>query len=299
MSRPRFFAGVATCAVIVVALVLWYYPSSTDFAVSNTHWNGLSEVSRQFGVKLLTQTNGFPVESRGTVLLVIPSVPPQPSHLRSMKRYVESGGVLVLLDDFGSGNDVLTFLGSQIRFSGQLLADPLFHLRNSRLPRIFDVAPSPITQGVEELVLNHATVLTGISEIQGVAVSSPVSYLDLNRTGRRDEGDPVGRFVVAGLEPHGSGYMVVVSDPSILINGMIDLAHNRRLLLNAVNLAGGNARVFLDDVLLPSEPLDAAKRVLADARQLIGGPAAAFALVVAALVLPATLRPKPGGRMTR
>lgn len=299
MFSRRFIAGIATSAVIAVGLVLWYYPSSTDFAVSNTHWNGLSEVSRRFSIRPLTTANGFPAESRGTVLLVIPSVRPQLAHLQSIKEYVESGGVLVLLDDFGFGNEALASLGTQIRFSGQLLADPLFHLRNTRFPRILDIAPSPITQNIEELVLNHATVLTGIGEIQAVAVSSPVSYLDVNLTGRRDEGDPVGRFPVAALESHGAGYLVVVSDPSILLNGMINLANNERFLLNTVSLAGPNARIFLDDMLLPSATLDVAKRVLADARQLISSPAAAFALVIAAFILPTVLLSTPGREITR
>lgn len=296
MLSRRFLAGVIAYTAVAVALILWYYPSSTDFAISNPYWNGLSELTRGFSVRPLTLTDGFPAESQGTVLLVIPSRPPQPSHLTFIKRYVETGGVLVLLDDFGSGNDILAFLGSEIRFSGQLLADPLFNLRNGRLPRILDIAPSPITQGVEGLILNHATVLTGIGESRGAALSSPVSYLDVNRNGRRDEGEPVGRLPVAGLEPIGEGYLIVVSDPSILVNGTIHLAHNRRLLFNVFGLAGTNARVFLDNALLPYAPLDVAKNLLADARRLIGGPAGAFALVVAALVLPAVLLPRPGGR---
>jgi hypothetical protein len=284
------------CAVAAVALILWYYPSPTDFATSNSHWNGLSEVSREFNIRPLT-ADGFPAESRGTVLLVIPTQPPQPGYLRLIKKYVETGGVLILLDDFGSGNDVLTFLGSQVRFSGQLLADPLFNLHNSRLPRILDLAPSPITQGVDELILNHATVLTNIVEGRAAALSSPVSYLDINRNGRRDEGEPVGRFPVAALESLQQGYVVVVSDTSLLVNSMIHLAGNRRLLRNAIALAGTPARVFLDDTLLSRERLDVAQALIADVRRLIAGPVAAFALALAALVLPGVLLVKPKREM--
>jgi hypothetical protein len=80
---------------------------------------------------------------------------------------------------------------------------------------------------------------------------------------------------------------------------MVRLAHNRRFLSNAFGLAGTNARVFLDDTLLPREPLDVTKSLLADVRHLIGGPAAAFALVVAALLLPAVLLSKPGREVAR
>jgi hypothetical protein len=292
-------AGVVVGALFAVALVLWIFPSTTDFATSNTHWNGMSDASREFRIRPLTGVGGIPSESRGTVVLVIPSRPPQPPHLRAIRRFVEDGGVLILLDNFGSGNDVLMVLGSAIRFSGRLLADPLFNLKNSRLPRILDFAPSPLTVGIEELVFNHATVLTGISTAQAAATSSAVSYLALNPTGQRDEGAPRGPFPVLALEPHKDGYVVAVSDSSILINSMLSQADNRRLFHNAVGLAGANARIFLDDILLPQGPLDATKHALADTRRLLTGPAAALALAVAGLVLPTVLLSKSSRESTQ
>jgi hypothetical protein len=285
-------------ALFAVALILWIYPSTTDFANSNTHWNGMSDASREFHIRPLTDIGGFPSESRGTVVLVIPTRSPQPSHLQAIRRFVEGGGVLILLDNFGSGNDVLMVLGSTIRFGGRLLADPLFNLRNSRLPRILDFAPSPLTVGVEELVFNHATVLTGITATQAAATSSVVSYLAVNPTGQRDEGASRGPFPVLALEPHKEGYVVAVSDSSILINSMLPQANNRRLFQNAVGLAGANARIFIDDILLPQGPLDATKRALADTRRLLSEPAAALALAVAALVLPTVLLSKSGKETT-
>jgi hypothetical protein len=286
-------------ALFAVALVLWIYPSSTDFATSNTHWNGISDASREFHIRPLTDVGGFPSESRGTVLLMIPSRPAQPMHLQAIRRFVESGGVLILLDDFGSGNDVLMVLGSAIRFSGRLLADPLFNLKNSRLPRILDFAPNPLTVGIEELVFNHATVLTGINTTQAAATSSAVSYLAVNPTGQRDEGTSRGPFPVLALEPHKEGYVVAVPDSSILINSMLPQGDNRRLFGNAVGVAGANARILLDDALLPQGPLDATKRALADTRRLLAGPAATLALAVAALVLPAVLLSKSGREITQ
>jgi hypothetical protein len=290
-------AGVVAGALFIVALVLWIYPSTADFANSNTHWNGMSDASREFGIRPLTDVGGFPSESRGTVVLVIPSRPPQPNHLLAIRRFVEEGGVLILLDNLGSGNDVLIVLGSAIRFSGRLLADPLFNLTNSRLPRILDFAPGPLTVGVEELVFNHATVLTGINATQAAATSSTVSYLALP-TGQRDEGTSRGPFPVLALEPHKEGYVVAVSDSSILINSMLPQADNRRFFRNAVGLAGADARIFLDDALLPQGPLDATKHALADTRRLLSGPAATLALVVAALVLPGLLLSKSSREIT-
>jgi hypothetical protein len=85
---------------------------------------------------------------------------------------------------------------------------------------------------------------------------------------------------------------VAVSDSSILINGMLPQANNRRLFRNAVGLAGANARTFIDDALLPQGPLDATKHALTDTRRLLTEPAATLALAVAALVLPTVLLSK-------
>jgi hypothetical protein len=101
------------------------------------------------------------------------------------------------------------------------------------------------------------------------------------------------------LEPHKEGYVVAVSDSSILINSMLPQADNRRLFRNAVGLAGANARIFLDDILLPQGPLDATKHALADTRRLLSGPAAALALAVAALVLPTVLLSKSSREITQ
>jgi hypothetical protein len=92
---------------------------------------------------------------------------------------------------------------------------------------------------------------------------------------------------------------VAVSDSSILINSMLPQADNRRLFQNAVGLAGANARIFIDDVLLPQGPLDATKGALADTRRFLSGPAAALALAVAALVLPTVLLSKSGKETTQ
>jgi hypothetical protein len=99
------------------------------------------------------------------------------------------------------------------------------------------------------------------------------------------------------LEPHKEGYVVAVSDSSILINSMLPQGNNRRFFRNAVGLAGADARIFLDDALLPQGPLDATKHALADTGRLLSRPAAALALAVAALVLPTILLSKSNGEI--
>jgi len=275
---------VATLAL--VALALWLLPSHTDFAAGNPYWNGLRDAVtalRMTEVDSLAELLEFPA---GTALIVIPVVQPTASEMNQLRRYVEGGGVLILFDDFGTGNAVLAGLGSQARLSGRQLVDPLFNYRAGRLPRIFDLWPGPVTEGVSGLVLNHATVLAPPGELIPVARSSPISFLDENGNGHRDAGEPGGPFVVAAVAAHGAGQLAVVSDSSLLVNAMRPLAQNKRFVLNLVGLAGPGAHVYLDGAHLPRAPLDQAKDLLARGRAGLALPPVILAVTAAGIGLP-------------
>lgn len=284
--RNAFVATVCTVTLLLVALALWVYPSSTDFAPSNPHWNGLMQASREFRMIPLRSLREVPASARGSALVVIPTVAPSPSDLEALARYVEDGGVIFLLDDFGYGNAILARLGVGARLDGQMLVDPLFHFKNGRFPRISDFTPGPTSEGVESLIFNHGTALTDMRGLSVLARSSPASFLDLNQNGRHDAGEPSGPFAVAALGRVGSGSVVVVTDPSILVNSMLEVGSNRQFMRNLFHLAGGDARIYLDSAHLPHAPLDVAKDQLARARGLLAIPLAAWAMAAVALAVP-------------
>lgn len=286
MPSGRLLLVAGIISAFLVAVVLWLYPSRTDYAVTNPYWNGLRRTGEQLGLQPLASLDLLADQARGTALIVIPYVSPSKVEFERLKRYVETGGVLLLMDDSGTANDVLTHLGVGARLSGQLLVDPLFNFKNGRLPRIADFTGGPITEGVESLVFNHATVIADIGRLTEVASSSLVSYLDSNQNGRRDADDPAGPFAVAAAGPVGEGYLVLVSDPSILLNSMLDLGHNRRFVRNLLRIAGADARIYLDEAHLPRAALDVAKNLLAQIRQMVALPPVAFALVFLGFGLP-------------
>jgi len=293
----RSLVLVAGVAALLIAAALWVYPSSTDFAGANPYWHGTRWSRAELRIAGLRAPANLPAEPKGTVLIVIPAVPPRMDHLDRLARYVAAGGVLVVLDDFGQGNRILARLGSTARFHGKRLADPLFNYRNPRLPRITELAPAATAAGVREIVFNHATALDGIAGMTVLARSSPVSYLDLNGNGRRDGDDPGGPFPVAAVTPVGLGTLVVVGDPSLLLNSMLDLGQNRRFLQYLFQFAGSAAQVYLDEASLPRAPLDRAKVGLAQARALIAHPLLAYALAAVAFALPLVILLKSwGGR---
>ncbi len=289
MWSRNLFAGIIVATLAVVALTLWLMPSHTDFAVANPYWNGLGAAAAALHMTELDSLSNLPEFPAGTALVVIPAVQPTTAEIQHLRQYVEGGGVLILFDDFAAGNAVLAGLDSQARLSGRQLIDPLFNYRAGRLPRVFDLWPGPVTEGVSGLILNHATVLAETGELIPVARSSPISFLDGNGNGKRDAGEPSGPFVVAAAAPRGTGQLAVVSDPSLLVNAMLPLARNKRFVLNLVGLAGPGARIYLDGAHLPRAPLDQAKGLLARARAALALPPVVLVATVAGIGLPFVL----------
>jgi len=292
MVTARFLAGVAAFTVVIVAVVLWVLPSSTDYSPANPRWNGLRVVAREHGVVGIGSLDALP-SGANTVLVVLPSSPPTRAETDRLRAFLAGGGTLVVMDDFGPGNAVLQGLGVAARFSGQPLADGLFNYRSAYLPRIMDFIPSPITEGLEQLVLNHATVISPLGDLRAVALSSAVSYLDTNGSGRRDAGEPTGPFPVVAFGRVGGGSLVLVADSSLLLNAMLPLGGNRRLAGNIFRLAGERPQILLDEVHLPHRPLDLAKAVLRAGRESVSPPPVTFVLVMGALAIPlmSLLRP--------
>lgn len=289
MRSGRLILVTGIITVFLVALVLWLYPSRTDFSDTNSSWNGLGRAGEQFGLRRLASLDFLPDQARGSSLIVIPYMSPTGPELERLKRYIETGGVLILMDEFGTANTILTHLGTGARLSGELLVDPLFNFKNGRLPRIADFTGGPLTESVENLVLNHATVIADTGRLTAVASSSLVSYLDANGNRRRDVDEPSGPFAVAALGRVGAGHVALVSDPSILLNSMLDLGYNRRFVRNLFKIAGVDTPIYLAEAYLPSAPLDMAKDLLKQVRQALEVPPFAFGLVLVGFGLPLAL----------
>ena len=213
-------------AILIIASigVSWVVQPIDDLWVENPFWNGLSDVQTILKpVRLSGLENAELLSSNSTILMLGPSLAYSETEITSMRSYLEDGGRIVLTDDFGTGNSLVAGLGLNVRFSGQLLRDELFKERKM-MPRIFLVEASPETIGVKELVFNYPTVLTGVKADEALAYASFFSEVS-NSTG-------VGPFPVMALLKMGKGSIILISDSSIFINGMLDQGDNLILLKN-------------------------------------------------------------------
>ena len=215
-----------TLFIIAFAVTIIAIPSNSDFALDNPLWNGMYTFARVYKPMPVKAINADKLPPNSTLLIIGPSLNFTHSEALSIKSFVLHGGTLILLDDYGTGNQLLKLMDIHIRFAKSVLRDPLFKYKSSALPLIKTIDG-------KKLVFNYGTVLK-VGEGKCLAWSSPFSYLDLNDNGVHDPHEPVGPFCVAAVVRLGRGRVIVIADSSLLINSMIKLGNNEQFVMKFV-----------------------------------------------------------------
>ncbi|MCD6567297.1 MAG: DUF4350 domain-containing protein [Dehalococcoidia bacterium] len=270
--------------ILMLSVLVWFYPSSSDFEKENPSWNGASDFLDRFQATPLDSFDLLPAVPRETTLIVVPYLEFTSADLEQLGKYVSSGGNLVIMDDFGCGNEILEYLEVEARFSGAQLLDPLFNYKNKNFPRIFSFAPGFAGGEAKSVTFNHATCLEGVPPGHVAALSSYLSFLDEDQNGEWNEGETKGPLPVMAAFEVGEGRLTVVADPSILINGMLDMDGNREFLEEVCP-----GQIYLDQAHLPDVLLDEAKEGLRVARTCLITIWGTLGLII--LVLALTLKP--------
>ena len=243
-------------AVAVSLLSIIIYPSAQDFMKANSFWNGIKDFTEQNDVITIYSLENDIPESENAVLIAIPYKPYEPEELDIIKEFVAGGGLLLVLDDYGYGNQILEALESNITFDGSPLLDPYQCYRNQWLPVVNDFA-SELEEMPEETKSKLCdTQSMPPSRTHVLVLSSETSFLDYNENGDWDEDELRGPFAVVVTAGYGKGVIAAVSDPSILINSMMGKGDNNRLLEYLISLAGEEATVAIDETHIPAVPLD-------------------------------------------
>ena len=287
MELHRFLVILTIALAIILSIVVWFFPSNEDFQVENPFWNGTRDISLAIPASPLESLFDLPPSPQGSTLILIPYLDFTPAELEELNSFVTQGGVIVLADDYGYGNQVLEYLGLKARFSGQTLLDPLFSYKNKWLPRISHLRASSVTNDTESLVFNHATCLIDVEAADVLAQSSSFSFLDLNGNQAWDKDEPTGPLPVISQHNLGNGQVILVSDPSIFINSMEMTESNYTFIQNIAAIT--TAELLIDQSHLPPSNLRHSKNRLADIRGWLITPVGTLGLVILALTI--TLMP--------
>ena len=264
LSYALIAAVVAAALIISVPLL---NTTKEDFSTYNTAWNGASDA------KALASSDGYATPSvfalseigssgDGVFFMLNPnsSVGFTSGDASTLQSFVQNGGVLVLANDFGNGNAVLSGLGvSGARFNGSLLEDNVSKGVDAAHPLITDVNASGLTAGVHELYFNYGTALdVPGTNVTVLARSAPTSYLVAPAGGNATVNATTGAHPVLATLDYGNGHIVLLSDPSVFINDMLGQADNQQLLTSMLaNLTGGDKTVpiMFDESHFASPPV--------------------------------------------
>lgn len=253
MRPMRTLALGLLASTALILAIIHYMPPIDDFNPANPFWNGMSGFYEQQRITLIQDLRLVPNRGAGQALLIIgPSRPFLPSEMQAVQAFASNGGMLIVCDDFGTANELLEGLRLSTRFSGELLEDPLFNIKNPRFPRATEIWAGNIST----IALNYATILkVGDTNARALAWSSHFSYIDENRNERHDATESVGSFPIMAVIPYGQGSVYLISDSSTFINGMIIYDDNAQL---TSTIAGGR-NLLLDASHWSEGPLTMAK----------------------------------------
>jgi hypothetical protein len=251
---------------------------------SNVMWNGINNFNSEFSADSVESLDDLPIVPEQAVLVAIPYLEYSQEELSRIKQFIVDGGTLLLMDDYGYGNNVLAYLGVDVRFTNKPLLDPLFCYRNQSMPRITDFAPEVKESGVDVIMLNHATSLTNTIESETVAWSSSSSFLDINENGSWEQGEPKGPFAIATEFRLGQGTLALVSDPSTLINTMVGRDDNYDFIRCLTGDEGEQKEILVDNSHLTKTPLDVSRTRLIGAREALSSPYALLGIVAVIFV---------------
>ena len=186
-----------------------------EYDTSNTAWNGLSTLDALargmgFAVRAQDTLSWDEIEPSDVLFVLYPTAKIEPSHLT---RFLRNGGRVLLADDFGRAEEALRDL-EILRGPGGAAAAESFWDDQTFAPIAKALDPEhPLAAGVDSITTNV-----------------PAIWRDL-REGSRVFGFDDGSVVVAAVEM-GDGRLVALSDPSVLINRMLEFEGNLGFAIN-------------------------------------------------------------------
>jgi len=224
--------------------------SSEDFSVYNYGWNGYSKALSLAGTTDEVQVILSPKEiddlmpSSTTLVLASPSTL-SVEHSKELTSFVKNGGRLVVCEDYGRGNDVLSIVGASTRFSGE----PIFDYSNYWINVSLPVAEVVEGNSSMRIVLNYPTSLV-VKGGEVLARTDSFAFADIQHDYKMALFEHRGRVPIVALEHVGRGEVMCIADPSVFINAMLPMANNSEFFESVV----GNRSIVAFDQCEQSNP---------------------------------------------
>ncbi|MFO8050830.1 MAG: DUF4350 domain-containing protein [Thermoplasmatota archaeon] len=292
--------------------------SNADFSIYNSSWNGCSDLGKDVyrtGSFLPTIDISGSSEERvvhnsfkeigedirpadSAILIIGPNIGFDPEEGRFMDEFLNQGGLLLLADDFGSGNSLLGHLNTSSRLSKDIMID-LSYMKKGEFAVTSDLASHPICTNMTSILMNHPSVIEPSSVADPVINSSQTSWLDSVRNDKLDPEEREGPFPILTVEDYGRGELVLLSEPSLLINQMKEHMDNGVLISNLIKyISQGRGTVVIDESHRDlTNPVQLANIIITDTNP--GEKVAIMTVVSGIFLLVSSPLPKRAVRFTR
>ncbi|MEM4615919.1 MAG: DUF4350 domain-containing protein [Archaeoglobaceae archaeon] len=224
------FILVFGVAFLILPVAVPVFKSSADMSIFNTNWNGLSGFAKLVSEKREVVPIFYPYnnakigELKGVLLIISPGIEFSLLEAEEVKKFLENGGTVFIADDSGTANTLLEKLGIKARFSKERLKD-IFYSKNEKFPVVLK------TEGelnFRNLTLNAPSAILGV---RGEILTSKASILK-----------DMGEYTVFAELKYGNGKIILFSDPSALMNEMLN--ENREFAINLIEVLGDGTFYF-------------------------------------------------------
>jgi hypothetical protein len=209
-KNARFLAVITLCVVALLLVVA--QAGAHPFDLRGQDWEGCAdfvELARTELGERVVVTNVIDLHELKPEDGIIMLYPEKSVDDEGLSQFMRAGGRVILLDDFGSGDALLTHFQMERVPIPQHPAESL--RQNPNLAIAEPASMHPVVAGVSRVVTNHAI---GLSHPE----LSPILKI-------RGRGEPDVVIAVAGAVQQGR--LLVVGDPSIVINSMLRYSGNK------------------------------------------------------------------------
>jgi hypothetical protein len=263
--RYLFVMGAGALLLFLATLVP-VISTTTDFSIYNTGWNGCSGLGRdvyatgsflptidisssseeRVSHNTLSEMRGKLDPEMSAIIIIGPSKGFSDDERDFIHDFMVSGGVVLLSDDFGSGNSLLSELNTTTRISPEMMLDLSF-MKKAEFAVTNDIAADPLTSGVNAILMNYPAVIHPAPYATVLINSSSSSWLESNENLRQDADEEIGPFAIFTKESYGRGELLVLSEPSLLINQMKSKLDNGILVQDIISYLSANRTTLLID----------------------------------------------------
>jgi len=241
IRRITWVTGLAVLTGILL-IFAHFSTDNIDFSRYNTGWNGTSRFfDRASGAVFIQEPGALGAYRNATLLIIAPAGNYTPEETRLYRDFLAQGNRIVLLDDFGTGDQLLAGIGSAIRLPGIALASADHAFENVSLVRVYPEGNSSLMKNISALTLDSPGTVEGGTPF---LASSLFTWEDKNGDFKLNRNETLGPATVGAAERREGGELVVLGDPSILINGMAGTDPDREQFISG--LLGSTPTTLID-----------------------------------------------------